>query len=441
MWLFYLLSLIPLFTGFFLWYKYQRIVWWEWLASFGISLLTAAIFHLCCNLSIKNNDTETWSGQVRQSRQYSSWREYYEEAIYRTEHYTDTESYTDSKGNRSTRTVSKSRRVFDHWEPRRRWHSEHWIAFTTLNNINISKQKHLDISKKFNDLHSIPGDRTTMEHNSRMIEGDPNDYVSDNKTKWIEPVTTIKTFENRIKAGPSLFSFIKVPTNISVYEWPSNPDPFKSDRLLGTATVLIDKLKWDQLNSYVGPSKRVNLIMIGFGNKDSSYGQYQQAKFIGGKKNDVIITFGSGSKTTPASWAFVFGWTEKELVKRRLESLLLNNPINNDLIDKIKDEVILNYTIKDWTQFSYLEITPPTWSYYVFFFVLIGSQCVVWYGFFNNSIDKNGFNDTLSYNRTNYYNLHQYNSFKKKQPFIQKLQYEIKECWKIIKNIIEFKKP
>jgi hypothetical protein len=142
------------------------------------------------------------------------------------------------------------------------------------------------------------------------------------------------------------------------------------------------------MNSDLGPFKKVNVILVGFGNKDSSYGQYQQAKWVGGKKNDLVITFGGGSKKNPASWAFVFGWTEKELVKRRLESLLMNTPINDDIIPLIQKEIIQNYEIKDWSKFDYITVEPPTWSYWVFMFVLIGSQIGVWYMFITNGIDK-----------------------------------------------------
>jgi hypothetical protein len=71
-----------------------------------------------------------------------------------------------------------------------------------------------------------------------MIEGDPFDYASDNKTGWVEPITKLRIIlENRIKAAPSVFSFVKPPPN-SVYAYPKNDQPFRSDRLLGSATLI-----------------------------------------------------------------------------------------------------------------------------------------------------------------------------------------------------------
>jgi len=44
--------------------------------------------------------------------------------------------------------------------------------------------------------------------------------MADNKTGWIQPVTKWVSFENRIKAAPSVFSFVAVPTNINVFSYP-----------------------------------------------------------------------------------------------------------------------------------------------------------------------------------------------------------------------------
>ena len=57
-----------------------------------------------------------------------------------------------------------------------------------------------------------------------MIAGDPNDYVSNNKTGWIEPVTKKVHYENRIKAAPTTFSFVKIPKYVKVFESTSGND-------------------------------------------------------------------------------------------------------------------------------------------------------------------------------------------------------------------------
>lgn len=217
-----------------------------------------------------------------------------------------------------------------------------------------------------------------------MTAGDPNDYEAKNINHWIEPVTKLMNFENRIKATPNLFQFSEVPTNVQVYNWPNNPDWNRSDRLQGTASSLIDNLKFDQLNSRLGFTKKVNLIMIGFGDKDAKYGQYQEAKFIGGKKNDLVLCFGGGSKINHATWAYVFGFTEKGIVKENLQTILLNNPINDDILFKIESEIRNDYVVKDWKKFNYITVEPNPTIYFWYLGLMVVIQFIL-YVVFNNA--------------------------------------------------------
>lgn len=391
MWIFWILALLPISIAGLLVLLNRNVSYVEWLISTGVALLMALIFQISASVGM-TDDIETWSGYVTNARQFSRWQEYYQEAIYRTEYYQDTETYytTDDKGHRHshTRTVTKSRRVFDHWEDRKRWHEAHWEVYTTLGNWDIDQTKYIYLTQKFNDNHPVKGKRTTWEHNSRMIGGDPNDYVADNKTKWIEPVTVTKHFKNKIKAAPSLFSYSKVPTNIVVHSWPKSQNLFVSDRVMGTAKSVITTLNWDQMNAVLGASKKVNLIVVGFGDSGMDMAGWQESAWIGGKKNDLIICYG-GKANEPATWVKVFGWTEKNIVKQNIQTLFLQNPVNDTIIPLIHNEVIANYVIKDWKKFDYITIEPPTWAYWVYFIVMLVVQGALFFWYHINEIDQN----------------------------------------------------
>lgn len=390
MWLFWICSLIPITICGVLLYFDKRVSYIEWLITTGVALLMALIFQVSASIGM-TDDIETWSGYATSARQFSRWREYYEEAIYRTEYYTEyeTQHYTDSKGRSHSKRVAvrKSRRVFDHWEGRKRWHEAHWEVYTTLGDWDISQDKFEYFCKKFKDRHSVEGRRRTSEHNSKMIDGDPNDYVADNKTGWIEPVTTTKHFENRVKAAPSLFSYSKVPTNIAVHPWPKTQDIFVSDRVMGTARASFTTLNWDQMNAVLGAAKKVNLIVVGFGNQGQDMAQYQEAAWIGGKKNDLVICYG-GEPKQKATWVKVFGWTEQNIVKQNLQTMFLENNVDDSLIPKIMNEVKASYVIKDWHKFDYLTIEPPTWSYWVYFGVMFFVQGGLFFFYNVNDIDQ-----------------------------------------------------
>lgn len=400
MWFFWLMCIVPALIGVVFLYFNKRVCWQEWLISVGTALLVAFIFQLIASRGM-TDDIETWSGYGIQGKHYAAWQEYYEYAVYRTEYYTERESYTttDSKGRSSTsyRTVTKSRQVFDHWEPTTCWHSDSWMFFTTLRNYEVSNEYYNYLTQKYNDNHAVTGTRTTWAHNSKMIGGDPNDYVADNRTGWIEPVITQKHFVNKVKAAPTLFSFVKVPTNIAVYPWPAVKNWNRSDRVMGTACNMIDTLKWDQMNAILGAAKKVNIIVVGFPSGSSEdMAKWQEAKWIGGKKNDLVISFAGGPEKP--EWVTCFGWTESNVVKHNLEDLFLNNPINNDLIPKISAEVNANYTKKDWHKFDYITIEPPAWSYWVYLIVmiLVQSGLFVWFHF--NELDNAYYNKNVNFN-------------------------------------------
>lgn len=359
-WIFYVFALLPLLVGAILWVCSRKVVWQEWACSAAAGFIFAAIMHAIAVHGM-TDDTETWSGRIIQSREYSRWKEYYEYAVYRTEYYTT----TDSKG----QTTTHSRQVFDHWEPTTRWHEMRWECFSNIDtSYDIARDYHQYFEGKFKDRHTVRGDRSTWEHNSHMIAGDPNDYVADNHTNWTEPVTKAVSFENRVKACPSVFSYVKPAPGI-VYPYPANSNPFRSDRLLGTALSAVNKFAWDQMNARLGPTKKVNVVMVGFAGKGSDYGQMQEAEWVGGKKNDIIITYG-GPDAHP-TWAHVFGWTEHDVVKRDLESIILNSGVATTTLPLIENEIIHNYALKDWKKFDYLTIEPPA-KYYLIYIVILG---------------------------------------------------------------------
>jgi len=409
MWFFWVFALVPVFLGVSCLFFDRKIAWQEVLGSTVTAFAMAGIFQFV-SIAGLTSDNETWSGYGTEARDFTAWQEYYEYAVYRTETY---ECGTDSKGNPEYCT----RQVFDHWEPTTRWHGEYWKLYATLGSENvdfgIDQQKFNYLCQKYNDRHAVAGDRTTGEHNSRMIAGDPNDYVADNKTGWIEPVTVKKHFENKIKAAPTVFSYSKVPTNITVFHWPDNSNWNVSDRVMGTANTMISTLKWDQMNSILGPMKKVNLIIIGYPEGVSqSRAKWQEAEFIGGKKNDLVIVYGGGSKTKPADWCSVFGWTEKNSVKSGIRDMFMDNPINDNIIPKISDEVKSKYTIKDWHKFDYITVQPPTWSYWAYLITMLLVQGGLYYWFNVNELDNEYFDNT---NKPHIFDSIYYFFFKKKE--------------------------
>lgn len=351
----YLVILIPIVFFFALSYYDKRMKLWELIALVVFNFSFAFTFnYFACKSAL--HDTETWSGKVVSTLHRPAWVERYDEAIYRTvTHGTGKERYTT--------------REFSHYESRTRHHPEDFHTFDTFERcVAIDQKRFEEIAKLFGGYKPTEGVRRTGDHNSRMISGDSNDYVAFCGDK-IYPVTILKDWENRVKACPSLFSY---PLVNGGFEYPLNYDTFKSDRLLGEARKIIDILEWDKLNAVLGPKKKVNLIAVGFVDKDIKESFNQEAKWIGGKKNDLVITFSLSQGKI--SWVRVFGWSESDLVKRNIESLILKEGF---ILNKIEQIIIKDYEKKDWKKFNYLEVE-ISFSNYVWFLVIVLITNVGW---------------------------------------------------------------
>lgn len=374
-WVFYLLVPLPLLVGGILWATDKHVNWIEYVSGAVLAFVMAGIMHLVAIHGV-TDDIETWSGQIIQARHYAAWEEYYQEAIYRTESY---ECGT-------TKNPSTCyRQVFDHWEDRTRWHQDTYHSWSNINtSYGISLDTYLYLTRVFADNHAVRGDRTTGEHNSRMIGGDPNDYVTDNKTGWIQPITDLRHFENRIKAAPSVFSFVQPPPTVKTYPYPANNDPWHSDRLIGSA-ALLNWLPFDQMNARLGPSKKVNVIMIGAGNKDQFFSQWQEAAWLKGRKNDVSILW-IGSNAHP-TYCRVFSWGEGRAL-RNIEALILDKGVSDAILPDIERELKTNFIRADWSKFNYISIECPVrylWWYLGFMITIQGSfWCYAHY----NQFDK-----------------------------------------------------
>lgn len=370
--IFYSIAVLPILVGLYFWWKSDQVVWWEWIAGGVIALLMAALIHAIA-LAAQCYDQEILSGAVISADHHPWWQS--------REKVDDYQTYTDSKGNTHSRKIGSHYEYTSHPE---RWECEAYFGpHAGSRTYDIDEAFFRSIANKF-----CNGELTaTTPYKSGFHKGDKHVYVAENRTGYCLPVTTKMSFENRIKAAPSLYSYAPVPKDAKVFKYPSCSDPFKSDRLLGTAASSIPARDFDILCSSVGQIKKVNLIMIGFGDAGSEIAHLQEAAWVGGKKNDLVICYGGKDAQKP-SWTYVFGWTDKTIVKANLQTIMFDSPIDATILPKIRAEVVKNYEIKQWNDFNYLEVEPPTWSYWVYIIAVILVQGGFWFWAHSNGISK-----------------------------------------------------
>lgn len=362
----------------------KKIHYSETIISLVSCFVIAGIIHYVSYKS-QIGDYEFWSGQVTQVKLFEDWTEKWEEAVYKTETYTKKERGSDGK----YRSVTKTQRVFSHYEWRTTYHPEECVAYSNIEtSYNISKDRYLMFVKDFGGEKPVKGDRSTFKRNSHSINGDNNDYVSVNVNNPIIPVTKRVEFENRLKAG-SVWDKKSPPESLNIPDRPQNENPWQSDRLIGRAKEDFSIKALDQLNAILGPVKKVDLNIVGFNkDQDAMFGQYLESKWLGGNKNSLTICYG-GDKSDKTFWAYCFGWSDSDICKKNLESIFLQNDLCNKLLEiRVKDEIELNYTKPDWHRFDYIQIQPGGWAWFWFLFCIALSQAgIIWWSI-NNNISK-----------------------------------------------------
>ena len=361
----YFLTLLPLVIGAFLWIKNKKIVLWEWLAATGVGLVTVILMHSIIYHSIVADECIV-SGQLTKTTFHPAWTELYYVTVCET-HGSGKDSYTTC-----------------HQEPRTSYHSEYWDVDSNIGDTHdIEQEFYNKIVQNFGRVKQAVDDSR-----GGLISGDPNVYVTTNKTGFIYPIIGHRYWENPVKASKSLFKYGKPPKSIEnkLFPYPKNEHWTRSDRLLGRAKQDFDLLEFDRLNAVLGPMKKVNIIIVGFGpDTDEQIGEYQEVAWQGGKKNDLVITYGGQDNS---KWVHVFSWTEADILKSNLESLFLSNKISDNLFPEIKNQVIQYYKLKDWSKFNYLSVETPDWAWVVVLLVMILTQFGFWSYAFHNDIDK-----------------------------------------------------
>ncbi len=277
----------------------------------------------------------------------------------------------------------------DTYETRRRVHPDSYEARTTGGlSAQIDIVTYTKLRDYFNDEESLPGIRSTSASDSHMIAGTDNDRVVKNNTGKLIPVMVSQSWSNPVRISPGNFGFSINNNDLvdpALFPYPQvGGDPFKSHRLLGLAAKSVSIGALDAMNEQISKTGRfggsgLDVILIGYhGQKE--LGQEQEKLWLGGKDNDVVVTYGytniEADLNQPPDWAYCFGWCQDPEAKKRLADLVHEHAVNNDLLVKIQKELAEHWQPKNWSQVS-VTYYPPYWAYllYLFFVILFDYLC------------------------------------------------------------------
>ncbi|MCH9735909.1 MAG: hypothetical protein K0U78_15375 [Actinomycetia bacterium] len=274
----------------------------EAIIQFSVSWAVGVACILIATMLV-SSDYEIWNGKINsKSRIHDYWLESYDCNCYQT---------CSGSGANETCTETCSTCYTDHY-------TVDWNVNCSVGKINI---KSLDWeSKRVYD------------------EPDPKAYKAANKGDFC---ATENSYTNYIKGSEGSLFNLDNNLDFSHYEVPTYPrvhSYYKVNRVFGFGKL--NKELNEILNSrlrILGPQKQANIILIGT-EYDESYRYAVEQKWLGGKKNDIIVIVG--------------------LIKDRIDwvdTITLGSNIGNELMTvKINDEIMSLKTVSNMVAVSVL---------------------------------------------------------------------------------------
>ena len=122
----------------------------------------------------------------------------------------------------------------------------------------------------------------------------------------------------------------------------------------------------------VSPFKQVNLVLVFTKSPDTMFAQNLKAKWLGGKKNDLMVIIGSDIYPN-ISWVEVFSWSKNDIVNTTIrDSLVKYGKIDENVINIAIDGINKYWVRKPMSDFQYLqnEMEPSALTYFITFILV-----------------------------------------------------------------------
>lgn len=187
--------------------------------------------------------------------------------------------------------------------------------------------------------------------------------------KMGEPTAVTHSYNNYVKASPdSLFRHQGLVEKYK-FDLPNNPqdiyDYYRLNRLITVGVNVADAGRWNsdlsEINALLGRNRQANIIVVLAKNKPHDWYSALEEKWIGGKKNDVVLIVSVDDLMKP-QWAEVMAWTTNPIFKVKLRDDVMDEPVidRKAVIDALKVQVNTTFVRKPMADFAYLKgtITP-----------------------------------------------------------------------------------
>ena len=362
--------LIPIIAAFVMlkWFS-RNLTWWEVVIPLASCFLFITIFKLIVE-TVEVNDTEYHGAIITEARYYEYWETYVHRTCTRTV----------SCGKNCTTTVTYDCSYCDE-NPAR------WTVINSLGEeFSISQEFYNYLIKKWKAKEQFVELNRDIDDGGFGCgqDGDMYKISWDGDPMTSESTTTDHWYENRVQAAHTSFDFPDVTEeDISSYGLMDYPEV---DGIFQKTVLGMEKVNWmseverdrmeqwgKYLNGHLGTKKHARIYVLFFVDKPQIAANMQEAYWDGGNDNEIVVCIGLSNKSREIQWVRPFTWSpERRIIPDVREAILNTGEFNPDRVSKsIMNYVDLEFKRKDFKEFSYITVEPPTWSKWVTFIVTI----------------------------------------------------------------------
>lgn len=222
-----------------------------------------------------------------------------------------------------------------------------------------------------------------------------------------EPASIDHMFVNYIKAVPDTLNISTFNPTLSskVPSYPGNVyDYYRYNPVVTIGVNLPDRKQWQaDMNTMMmelGPKRQANVIPVFVNSHDQNMIHAIESKWVGGKKNDIIVAIGTTSYPK-IDWVAVSSWSKSEQFKVELrDAILAMGSIDRPaIVQAIREHTMKSFKRRPMADFEYLkyEVEPPTWALIlaVFLSIVTAVGTSIWF----HRIDIQSSNTFRSYRR------------------------------------------
>lgn len=377
----WLAMLIP-FIGCAIAYKLypKKFVWWELL----LPTLACFLFILVTKFTIEKSmlsDTQYRGGLIVEARYYEYWSTWVHKTC--SEQYACGTYTTGSGKNRTTHTRYCTRYYDCSYCDE---NNAYWEVYDDQgHNWNVSEAEYNRLMKQWNAKPEfVELNRDIERHFGCGQDGDMYRIRWDGGMLSAESSTWETSYENHVQVSKSNFDLRDVSEEdarkYGLYDYPKVTG-YKQANILGIDSLnylqqnykLGAKKMFEYFNGTYGPKRKLRFYVLLFFDKPIDVAIKQRNYWDGGNKNEVVLCIDVNRNTGKINWVYPFSWGENKRIQIDLREDVANmETLNFTTLYHIANKATEGFVYRDFTQFNYLSVDPPTWEVWLVYIITLG---------------------------------------------------------------------